>query len=164
MPAITRAVAQNVSYRLTHDTAHWPPPPDDESPTDTATRAEMEKKAKAISDEIDKMLAMEKQKRKKKKEAVRILLLGACYATDLFIPFAEGSALWRALRPGRVGQVHNVEEFPAAVRASRLLCRRGELAHRHLPQPCPLRQLHPRPSKQPPRHASSASDSRRLSW
>ena len=67
------------SYRQTHDPAHWPPPlEENESPTDSASRVEREKKAKAVSDEIDKMLAAEKQKRKKKKEAVRILLLGMC--------------------------------------------------------------------------------------
>ena len=76
MATIIRTPVPSASYRTTHDTPHWPPLPDNESPQDAATRLEREKRAKAVSDEIDKQLAAEKQKRKKKKEAVRILLLG----------------------------------------------------------------------------------------
>jgi hypothetical protein len=79
MATIARAATPSVSYRTTHDALHWPPVPNNESPQDSAYRLEREKKAKAVSDEIDKLLAVEKQKRKKsKKGAVRILLLGAC--------------------------------------------------------------------------------------
>lgn len=71
------------TYRRQHDSPHWPPPPLSGETEDAAKRRlEEERRAKVVSDKIDREIEHDRAERKKRKQpSVKILLVGESPST-----------------------------------------------------------------------------------